>query len=210
VAELSRLSRDEQLAFYAGRARLNYSQGRYEAALADSEKAITLDYSAEMSLLGIESLHLAGRHREARSTGSALLSTFREDVDDAKLKAEFFKTMARVHVALGEDRKVAAYCDESLGVNPGQPDVLYLRAVAAMRLKDYETAEANFLMTIEQSDVVPPALWSDLGRLYGSMRKYEEGTRALQKSLETYPYDAGTKRALRDQYVKSKRKKRGK
>lgn len=97
--------------------------------------------------------------------------------------------LSEVYMGRGDFKKAKKVAEQGLRVQPGDPGLVYIRALALQELGDYEAAIVGFKHCIEISPHEPWA-YNNLGDAYRMLNKFDQAEQHLQEALEIEPHFA--------------------
>lgn len=185
VAKPGSFSLAEQLAFYGNRAFLNYDQDQYAEALADADKALSIQDSEILQLARLRILLAMGRNQDVVDAGQALAgrmtnSTFRTDV---------FDISGRAFHASGNDEAAVKAFTAALEADPDRAELYYLRGMAYRKCGRPEEALADLQSFHDRVEGLPSTYWADRGVTEGLAGESGKGVENLHKALAFFPWE---------------------
>ncbi len=185
VTKPGALSLSEQLAFYGNRAFLNYDQDQYAEALADADKALSIQDTEILQLARLRILLALGRNQDVIDAAQPLA----ERVTNTAFRTDLFDVSGRAFHAGGNDEAAAKSFTEALNADPGRAELYYLRGMAYRKCGRPEEALADLRAFQDRVEAVPSTYWGDRGVTEGLAGQSREGEANLRKALGFFPWE---------------------
>jgi len=222
IADPEQLQSEERATFYGNRAHLRFDQDRFDLSAKDAKSAVELRYSPTMTMVESKS-HLALQQPDAAiGVLTPMLESERPEDTNAVIRADLLRTLGQaffMRAAAGvtnpdkgigraqekDFEQSVAYYTEAIATGEVTPDIYYSRAIAYMKLEDFDAAVEDFDMMKELSPQVPGVFYGDYATAQGERKEYEAGTEAMATSLQAYPYDIDAREEAGFQFIKWKK-----
>ncbi len=126
-------------------------------------------------------------------------------LSDTKINnmAKLYKHIGLCELRLDNYEEAVDYLSAAIALDKDMSSAWYLRGIAYHKLEKDEEAEQDLLTYQEISPVISRKFWGDLAAVEGALKQYDKGIKALNTSLEIYPYDIDTLEEAGYQYMKA-------